>query len=332
MTQPPRLVEDGTRFEREVLASARLDAGSDQGLKRTLVAMGLGAATLSAATSTASAGAAAAGTAGLAAGGATTLLGGAGVGVLVKWVGLAVVVVGSGAAVSTTWVTHRAAVAAVVRASPSAMTASARQPSARERAIAFPVAPISAPEPGLAAPETAVHAEQATSIAASPESIGAAPLGPVSTAHARSPGRAVAVRSSASAGSAVEGSGSVPGASNEEATLPASAPETPPPASSLSVHVRTLSALDDEIVALDDVRASLARHDAYRALRGLDAYDQAFPASVLADEATVLRVDALVEQGDRAAAAALSRRFLVVNPSSPHAPHLRQVASDAHNP
>jgi hypothetical protein len=39
MTEPRRLIEDGTEFERSALASARLDVASDDGLKRVLVAM-----------------------------------------------------------------------------------------------------------------------------------------------------------------------------------------------------------------------------------------------------------------------------------------------------
>jgi hypothetical protein len=53
---------------------------------------------------------------------------------------------------------------------------------------------------------------------------------------------------------------------------------------------------------------------------------------VLSEEATVIRVDALEQQGDRAAAAALGRRYLAAHPASPHAPHLRAVIDLAHNP
>ncbi|HXN34081.1 MAG TPA: outer membrane protein assembly factor BamD [Polyangiaceae bacterium] len=83
---------------------------------------------------------------------------------------------------------------------------------------------------------------------------------------------------------------------------------------------------------LDPVRTSLARHDAPAALRQLDVFDRAFPASVLADEALVLRVDALVARGDRAEAEALGRSFLATHPASPHAPHLLRQLGGTHNP
>jgi hypothetical protein len=60
-------------------------------------------------------------------------------------------------------------------------------------------------------------------------------------------------------------------------------------------------------------------------LRELDAFARLYPHSALSDEATVLRIDALVEIGDVAAAANLSRRVLSINPSSAHAEHLRSV-------
>ena len=85
--------------------------------------------------------------------------------------------------------------------------------------------------------------------------------------------------------------------------------------------------LDAEIQALGEVRVALGKTDAGGALERLDAYGRAFPQAVLADEAAVLRVDALVLRGDQTAAAALARRFLASNPSSPHASHLRSIAS-----
>jgi hypothetical protein len=53
---------------------------------------------------------------------------------------------------------------------------------------------------------------------------------------------------------------------------------------------------------------------------------------MLAEEATVLRVDALVAQGNAPAAAALALRFLAASPASPHGPHLRAVIEAARNP
>ena len=77
MTTPERLIEHGTEFERELLASARLDAGGDGGRKRAVVAM---AAVLSTAATTGT-------TAGASAGVISA-------GVRVKWVGVALVNLG----------------------------------------------------------------------------------------------------------------------------------------------------------------------------------------------------------------------------------------------
>jgi hypothetical protein len=115
-----------------------------------------------------------------------------------------------------------------------------------------------------------------------------------------------------------------------EPVVTAVPPSPPGPTSAPSFQPRLPSSLDAEVATLDRVRLALAERDASGAIRELDAYDRAFPMSVLAEEATVLRVDALMEKGDAAAAAALSRQFLVANPSSPHASHLRQVLSGLH--
>jgi outer membrane protein assembly factor BamD (BamD/ComL family) len=91
------------------------------------------------------------------------------------------------------------------------------------------------------------------------------------------------------------------------------------------------STLDAEVSSLARVRASLERSDWRAALKQLDTFGRAFPSAVLADEATVLRVDALMQQGDHGAAKALALRFLASNPSSPHASHLRALVSTMHN-
>ena len=80
------------------------------------------------------------------------------------------------------------------------------------------------------------------------------------------------------------------------------------------------------------MRASLAGGDASAALAELDAYRRAFPDAALDDEATVLRVNALLLRGDRSAATVLANRFLAAHPSSPHAPRLRTLAAEGQNP
>lgn len=117
-----------------------------------------------------------------------------------------------------------------------------------------------------------------------------------------------------------------------EATGPQAAAENPPVAPEPKARPRPSPVLYGEVAALEGVRTALDHGDSRDALRKLDAYDVAFPRSVLAEEATVLRVDALSQSGDPAAAAALARSFLAANPSSPHAAHLRALTSGMHNP
>jgi TolA-binding protein len=80
-----------------------------------------------------------------------------------------------------------------------------------------------------------------------------------------------------------------------------------------------------EVAAIDHAARAVADRDPPRALAALDAYQKAFPTGVLRPEATVLRVQALVQQGDSARAAAIARTFLAQNPHSPHAARLRAL-------
>ena len=279
MTEPRRLVEQGTEFERGVLRSARLDSPSDDGLKRTLLAIGAGAPTLSASASTAGAGGAAAGKAG-AAGKGLTLLGGVGAGALVKWVGVAVAVACAGSALTNASLARRRSVPAHLPVSaPAAM-----------------LSPSEAPPPNRAPGATGAGSQ-------SPSSEGS-DLEPRPKATGTASDRVTHVASQRSA--------------REELSAAS------------SVEPRPASLLQAEVAALDRVRASLAERNAARALQELDAYERAFPNSDFAEEGTVLRIDALVDSGDVAAARVLARRFLLTNPATPHAAHLSQLL-DAHN-
>lgn len=272
MTSPPRLADTGTSFERDVLASARLDVGSDDGFKRAVMAMGAGAAVMSAATSTAGAG--------LAVGGGA---GAAGAGVLVKWIGLAVLLAGTSTAASVTWVRHRARVTqAAPSPTPPVANEAALEPYVRSTSASAAALPIVEPhpEPMPSASETSAASGRAV--------LPAMPTGSASLAATNGPSR-----------------------------------EPLPVAPSL---------LDEEVEALDRVRASLSARDPSAAIGELDAYDRSFPSSLLGDEAVVLRIDAFIQRGDYPDATSLCERFLAAHPSSPHAPHLRQLIRGAHNP
>ncbi len=87
------------------------------------------------------------------------------------------------------------------------------------------------------------------------------------------------------------------------------------------------STLADEVAALQVARVALAAHDPSGAIVALDRYKSRFPAGKLGPEATVLRIDALTQRGDRAAASALGDRFLAAHPHSPYADRVNSILS-----
>jgi Outer membrane lipoprotein len=68
--------------------------------------------------------------------------------------------------------------------------------------------------------------------------------------------------------------------------------------------------------ALDSARAALAGGDARRALARLDEFDRRFPFGNFREEALLLRIEALLREGDRQGAASLADRFLKAFPAS----------------
>ena len=268
MTAPRRLLEEGTEFERDLLASAGLDVGSDQGRERTVFAMG--AAALSATTSTTSA------AAGVSIGGATT-------GVLVKWVGVAVVTLGVAGASVRMGQTLSSGRPPIVPAGPSAVAVGPQPPAV------FPASsPVLTTAPTAAGPQLECSRPKA----------GASIPRPVATALSPT----------------------------------ALSPPDPGPPSVNQASVSPPPDLQAEVSALGKARTALGRRDGQTALEELDLYTQAFPSGLLADEATVLRVDALELSGEATAAAALGRRYLGAHPTSPYGAHLRAVIDGEQNP
>ncbi len=85
--------------------------------------------------------------------------------------------------------------------------------------------------------------------------------------------------------------------------------------------------LADEVAALQVARTALAGHDPSGAIVALDHYKSRFPSGKLGPEATVLRIDALTQRGDRATASAMGDRFLAAHPHSPYADRVRSILS-----
>jgi outer membrane protein assembly factor BamD (BamD/ComL family) len=86
--------------------------------------------------------------------------------------------------------------------------------------------------------------------------------------------------------------------------------------------------LPAEVAVLDGARRALADGDPGRALSELSRYDRDFPNGMLSQEATLIRIEALVSKGDRARARALADRYLAAHPNSSHAARVRSLLGD----
>jgi hypothetical protein len=116
-----------------------------------------------------------------------------------------------------------------------------------------------------------------------------------------------------------------PPATPASSAAPSSVPIAPPtptltPASELTQR------LAREVALLDRARAALNANDGTGALRALTEYTRARPSGNFDQEATVLRIKALFQIGDRAGAAKLAKSFVARHPESRHTPWLRTLA------
>lgn len=99
------------------------------------------------------------------------------------------------------------------------------------------------------------------------------------------------------------------------------APSAPAPKSALEMN----ASIAGEVALLDRARRALAAGDAERALGVLDEYGRAPRSGILGPETLLLRIQALLQLGQREAAVALARRFVAQNPGSRHAESLRSL-------
>jgi TolA-binding protein len=99
-------------------------------------------------------------------------------------------------------------------------------------------------------------------------------------------------------------------------------PTSSPPRSSSSAGSL---GIQEQIVLVDRARAAVAAQQPATALAALDEYQRRFPGGVLAQEATLLRIDALLARGDKASAARLGRQFLQRYPRSPMAARVKTL-------
>jgi hypothetical protein len=83
--------------------------------------------------------------------------------------------------------------------------------------------------------------------------------------------------------------------------------------------------LAEEVAAIKSAKGALAGGNAAQALRELDAYKQHFPRGRLAQEATVVRIEALINSGNQGAAGTAADHFLAAHPDSPYSARVRSL-------
>ena len=89
------------------------------------------------------------------------------------------------------------------------------------------------------------------------------------------------------------------------------------------------SDISGEVGLLDDARVALAAGDPDRALSALEEHGRRFKAGVLGEEAQVLRIQALLEAGERDQAEARAQAYLGEHADSPHAKRVRGMMEQA---
>ena len=121
---------------------------------------------------------------------------------------------------------------------------------------------------------------------------------------------------------------STPAVSASGSTAPGTVGSAPRAAHS-SAGAGTLS---QEVTALELAHEALAAHKPGVALRQLEHYRTQFPGGVLASEATVLRVQAMLASGDRSGAQALADIYSTSHPDSPYARRIEALLQGGRQP
>jgi hypothetical protein len=111
-----------------------------------------------------------------------------------------------------------------------------------------------------------------------------------------------------------------------EAPLRPDAASASAPAAAAAGHPGQLGR---EVQIIDRARQALSANDAARALKELDAFERSEQTGVLEREARVLRIDALLAQGQASRARLLAEQYLQLYPNDAHAARLRGLLRDA---
>jgi len=112
---------------------------------------------------------------------------------------------------------------------------------------------------------------------------------------------------------------------NEVAPPPVTQEKIAPPHPTAHASKATSTTLADEVADLDRARAAQSAGDNTRAIAIVDEYEAHHPKGALVQEAEVVRIQALLARGDRAAAQRTADKFFAAYPSSPHAARVRSL-------
>jgi len=103
------------------------------------------------------------------------------------------------------------------------------------------------------------------------------------------------------------------------------ATESPRPSAAPTSAPSAGGDLREEIASMDRARAAVRAGDGKGALAALVEHQRRFPRGTFAQEATVLRIEALVQLGQTGAAQTLGKKFLAAHPESPHAERVERL-------
>jgi outer membrane protein assembly factor BamD (BamD/ComL family) len=99
----------------------------------------------------------------------------------------------------------------------------------------------------------------------------------------------------------------------------------PAAGSASELEPKATRALGEQVALIDRARKAVEGGDAAAALRTLDDYDARFAQGALSQEATVLRIQALLKQGRRQDAQRLGDAFIAARPKSPYATKIHHL-------
>jgi hypothetical protein len=105
------------------------------------------------------------------------------------------------------------------------------------------------------------------------------------------------------------------------------APTAHPASKRTEAPARTQPSIAAELSILDGARAALASGDGRSAIAIVDRYRREVPRPSFAPEASVVRIEALAQTGDRLTALRHARRFLELYPGSPYATRVRSLVT-----